>query len=202
MKLPLAGLIFCAGLLAGSDAAATRIFVPPRPLPKEPQPRILPVAHETRGVRTAGYGTSRLRTFRIRADGYLCCVERKNGKGSSRSRVPVTFANGSVDWDDNIRITVKRTSSFRIIIDSGHPTSFDSFEFEDVGPGTYVFTLGSLDNWRGPVDIALQHRGRIIRTRTVHPEAMSHPAREYPDPWKRGPRWPLLAEKSTRQPEG
>lgn len=202
MKLPLAGLIFCAGLLAGSEAAATRACVPPRPLPKEPQPRDLPVAHRTRGVRTAGYGTSRLRTFRLRADGYLCCVERENGKGSSWSRVPVTFANRSLDWNDNIRIIVKRKSSFRIIIDSGQPSSFDSFEFENVRPGTYVFTLGSLNNWRGPVDVALQYRGRIVRTRTAHLQVMAHPAREYPDPWKRGPRGPLLAEKTVRQPEG
>jgi hypothetical protein len=194
MKLLLGGLILGAGLLAGTEAPATRTYVAPRPLPKEPRPRTLPVVHRTPGLRAAGSGTSRLRIFRLRADGYLCCARREFGKGSTWSRVPVTFPNQSLDWGDDIRITVKRKSSFRILIDSGHPTSFDSFEFKNVGPGTYVFTLDSLDNWRGSVDILLEYRGRVVRTRTVRREVMEHPAREYPYPGKRGPGGPLLVE--------
>jgi hypothetical protein len=181
-------LMFLLGAWAWADVAAAAkggcveprpptVKVPPIRKPAPPEPRYLPPVHRAEGLRTAGSGTGRLRTFRLRATGYLSLAKHEGITAASRhSRAHVSFSLGIADWGKQIRLVVDMTTDFTIILRSDNPESFDSFEFIEVEPGTYVFTLDSLGPRREPVDVDLQHGNRIIAKRTVRPEAMEHPA--------------------------
>lgn len=206
MKFTVLILILGAGLFFPPEATAFTkggcvVPRPPRP-PGEPTReaprRPLPVIHEVRGVRTAGHGTHRLRAFPLNATGFLCGKnnqEAARGNRPSRSRVAVSLTDGGADWDHRVQITVSRTADFRLIFRSGNPSSFDSFAFFGVEPGTYVFTLDSLGDWWDPIDIEVEYHGRIIGHRTAYPAAMEHPAldEESGDPKKRVPRETLFS---------
>ena len=141
--------------------------------------KTLPVIHEVQGIRTAGHPTYRLRTFPLRATGFLCGKynqEMTTNSRASRSRVAVSLSGQAADWGHQVQLTVNRMADFSIIFRSGNPSSFDSFTFVGVDPGSYVFTLDSRGNWRDPVELEVEFHGRIIATRTVYPEAMDHPA--------------------------
>ena len=171
-------------------SGAIRVPTIPQRVPAPPEPRTLPVVHRTEGFRTAGYGTNYQRTFELRARGYLCGDEGiLSGEYNRpiRLRNPLTLETRPGDWNQQIRIALENVASFRIIIDSGHPASFDVFDFVDVLPGTYVFALGSLECWRGPVDVRLEFRARTIASRTVYAEVMALPLREDPSQKKRAP---------------
>lgn len=202
-------LVLGYALLFPPDATAVLKggCVKPRPpevpgIPEDPVRQVplkhLPVIHEVRGIRTAGHGTYRLRTFPLRANGFLCGEdnqETKTDSRPSRSRVAVSLSGQVADWDKKVQLTVSRLADFRIIFRSGNPSSFDSFTFLGVDPGSYVFTLDSLGDWRDPVELEVEYHGRIIATRTVYPEAMDHPAMATVPIKKRAPRETLFSSR-------
>lgn len=189
-------LVLALGFLGFMESAACPIPQPPRnpappPLPPlaDEGPRELPAVHAVQGVRTAGSQTYRRRVFNLRVTGYLSAAETDGNTAASRySRTPVSFSLGIADWGEQIRLVVARTTDFRIILRADNPSSFDSFEFIAVEPGTYVFTLDSPGCRREPLDVDLRYRGRVLATRTVRPEVMEHPAMGLPDKKKEGPR--------------
>jgi hypothetical protein len=179
MKTLVIGLIFCAGFLAWSESAAVlpggcRTHCPPEypppPAPVDDPPDVGPVVHEVPGLRTiAG------RTIPHRIIGHLCEAgnkEETTGSRPSRSRSAVSFDGLNADWSAGVRLTVTRSTDFRIIVQSNDHTTYDAFAFEGVDPGCYVFTLDSHCRSEEPIDVALEHNGRVLRTRTVYPEVM------------------------------